>query len=284
MANNDLKDSPTLDRKMQQVEMQRKIDANMARITKKIAIISGKGGVGKTTVAANLAVKFAESGLAVGALDVDITGPNMHKVLGVSERPEVDPETKAIIPVNGPLNIKVMSMAFLLDSDYTPVIWRGPMKMGIVREFLGTVTWGTLDLLVIDLPPGTGDEILDIMQLVKPDGVVVVSTSQEMSLIDVAKTINMAGKMDVKVLGIVENMSTFRCPKCGNEEHVFGVKGGVASLAVELGVPFLGSIPLDPATVQQLAEGIPVVSQIADSAAKQGFNDVHAAIAKQLSM
>ncbi len=275
-SDNDLKPSPTLDRHAQQMELQRKIEQNMANIKHKIAIISGKGGVGKTTVAANLGIKFAETGMSTGLLDIDITGPNLHKLMGMGgQHPEIDPETKEIIPVEGPLNLKFMSMAFLLDSDYTPVIWRGPMKMGIVREFLGTVKWGKLDVLVVDLPPGTGDETLDIMQLVKPlDGVIVVSTAQEMSIIDVAKTINMASKMEVPVLGIIENMSTYVCTKCGHQEQVFGKKGAVKDLSVELGVQFLGSVPMDPASVQQTSEGIPVILQKTTTIAKKAFNDI----------
>ncbi|MHA1793851.1 MAG: Mrp/NBP35 family ATP-binding protein [Promethearchaeota archaeon] len=278
-----LKDSPTLNRQMKQVQLEKKIEDNMKRIAHKIAIISGKGGVGKTTVAANLAIKFAETGKSTGALDVDITGPNMHKLLMISDRPEIDPVTKEIIPVEGPLNIKVMSTAFLLESDYTPVIWRGPMKMGVIREYLGTVKWGSLEYMVIDLPPGTGDETLDIMQLVKPlDGVIVVSTSQEMSLIDVAKTINMAKKMKVKVLGLIENMSQYKCPKCGNVEYIFGKKDGVKDLAASMNVPFLGSIPLEPKFVQQVDETIPVVAQKHESDAKNAFEDIFDNIMKAL--
>jgi len=158
------------------------------------------------------------------------------------------------------------------------------MKMGVLREYLGAVEWGDLEYLIIDLPPGTGDEVLDIMQLVKPiDGVVVVTTSQEMSLISVAKTIAMAGKMDVKVLGVVENMSTFKCSKCGNEEHVFGEVDGAKNMAKELGVPFLGSIPLEPQVVQQTSEHVPAIMQKKDSAAKKAFNEIYAAILKQIS-
>ncbi|HME51394.1 MAG TPA: Mrp/NBP35 family ATP-binding protein [Candidatus Lokiarchaeia archaeon] len=286
-----IKPSPTLERKMQEQEdrqaeqetLQKNIETNMARIKHKIAVISGKGGVGKTTVAANLAVKFAESGQLTGALDVDITGPNLHKLLGVHDKPEMDEFKKTIIPVNGPLNIKIMSTAFLLPDDITPVIWRGPMKMGVLREYLGTVEWGDLDYLIIDLPPGTGDEVLDIMQLVKPlDGVVVVTTSQEMSLISVAKTIVMASKMDVKVLGLVENMSVYRCPDCGHEEQLFGERDGAKNLADQLQVPFLGSIPMEPQVVQQANESIPAILQEKDSPAKTAFNDVFAAIQQQL--
>jgi ATP-binding protein involved in chromosome partitioning len=286
-----IKPSPTLERKLheqddrqsQQENLQKNIETNMARIKHKIAVISGKGGVGKTTVAANLAVKFAESGKPTGALDVDITGPNLHKLLGIHDKPEMDEFKKTIIPVNGPLNIKVMSTAFLLPDDITPIIWRGPMKMGVLREYLGTVEWGDLEYLIIDLPPGTGDEVLDIMQLVKPlDGVVVVTTSQEMSLISVAKTIVMANKMDVKVLGLVENMSVYRCPECGHEEHIFGEKDGAKHLAEQLQVPFLGSIPMEPQVVQQANESIPAILQEKESPAKTAFNEVFAAIEQQI--
>lgn len=290
-SKSEIKPSPTLERKMheqedrqtQQEDLQKNIESNMARIKHKIAIISGKGGVGKTTIAANLAVKFAESGKSTGALDVDITGPNLHKLLGVYDKPDMDPFKKTIIPVTGPLNIKVMSTAFLLPDDMTPVIWRGPMKMGVLREYLGTVEWGDLDYLIIDLPPGTGDEILDIMQLVKPlDGVVVVTTSQEMSLISVAKTIVMANKMEVKVLGLIENMSVYHCPECGHEEQIFGEKDGAKHLAEQLQVPFLGSIPMEPQVVQQANESIPAILQERDSLAKAAFNDVFASIEQQL--
>lgn len=279
----ELKDSPTLDRKMKAKQMELNIKENMEKIKHKIAVISGKGGVGKTTVSANLAIKFADGGNSTGGLDVDITGPNLHKLLGITDRPTVDPVTKIIIPVNGPLNLKVMSMAFLLDSEHTPVIWRGPMKMGVIREFLGSVNWGPLDYLIVDLPPGTGDETLDIMQLVKPiDGVVVVTTSQEMSLIDVAKTIMMAKKMEVPVLGLIENMSTYKCPQCGNEEQIYGEKGAAEKLAKDLGVPFLGAIPLEPEFVQQAKEKVPVILQKSDSHAKKAFQEVFQNLKKQL--
>ncbi|MFX0100244.1 MAG: Mrp/NBP35 family ATP-binding protein [Candidatus Hodarchaeota archaeon] len=279
----ELNDSPTLERKMKMQQMELNIKENMEKIKHKIAIISGKGGVGKTTVAANLAIKFADEGESAGSLDVDITGPNLHKLLGVRDRPLVDPMTKIIIPVDGPLNLKIMSMAFLLETEHTPVIWRGPMKMGVIREFLGSVKWGDLNYLVIDLPPGTGDETLDIMQLVKPiDGVVVVTTSQEMSLIDVAKTIIMSKKMEVPVLGLIENMSSYKCPHCGKEEQIYGEKGAAEKLARDMGVPFLGSIPLEPEFVQQTKENVPVILQKIDSQAKEAFENIYQNLKKQL--
>lgn len=247
----ELKPSPTLERHAKQLELEKKIEMNMENIQHKIAVISGKGGVGKTTVAANLALFLANKNESVGVLDVDITGPNMPKMLGITARPEADPKDQSILPVKGPLNTRVMSMAFLLDSDQSPVIWRGPMKMSIIREFLGSVAWGKLAYLVVDLPPGTGDETLDIMQLIKNlDGVIVVTTSQDLSLVSVSKTISMATKMDVKVLGVIENMSTYQCPSCGYESHIFGKVGGAKVLARHFNVPFLGSIPLDPEDMQ----------------------------------
>jgi ATP-binding protein involved in chromosome partitioning len=280
----EIKPSPTLERRAQQMELQQKIDANMARIKHKIAVISGKGGVGKTTVAANLVVKFAETGKPTGALDIDITGPTLHKLLGIDiEQPEIDPVTKTIIPAKGPLNIKVMSTAFLLPDDTTPVIWRGPMKMGVLREYLGAVNWGDLEYLVIDLPPGTGDETLDIMQLVKPLDGVVVTTAQELSTTSVGKTIVMAEKMGVKVLGVVENMSVYKCTKCGHEERLFGAPNGAKKLALDLGVPFLGSIPLDPVAVQQAIEHVPAIMQEKDTPAKEALNEIYEKINEQLS-
>lgn len=276
-----LKESPTLKRKAEQMELDNRIEKAMASIPHKIAVISGKGGVGKTTVAANVAIRLANAGFKTGCLDVDITGPNLHKLLGVQANPVVDPDTRQIIPVDGPLGIKVMSMAFLLDSDYTPVIWRGPMKMGIIREFLGNVRWSGVDYLVIDLPPGTGDEVLDIMQLVKPlDGIVLVSTSQEMSLISVAKTATMAQKMDVKILGIVENMSTFTCEQCQHAVHLFGEPDGVERLARQFNIPFLGSIPMEPARMQQPGSIAPPAEQV--TPASKVLDAIHVVLLKQL--
>ena len=211
----------TIDEGKQQMldEREQNIRKNMAKIKNKIVVISGKGGVGKTTVSVNLAMSLASVGLRVGLLDVDITGPNVNKMLGISPevRPRVDPDAKKFYPVTGPLNMKVMSMAFLMQDSDTPVIWRGPMKMGAVRQFLGDAVWGELDYLICDLPPGTSDETLDILQLIPDENVVVITTPQEVALMDARKTISMAKTMQRNVLGIIENMSGFKCPHCNEE-------------------------------------------------------------------
>ncbi|MBN2150242.1 MAG: Mrp/NBP35 family ATP-binding protein [Candidatus Lokiarchaeota archaeon] len=276
-----LKDSPTLKRKAEQLELENRIKKAMEGISHKIAVISGKGGVGKTTVSANIAMRLALAGSKTGCLDVDITGPNLHKLLGVNTNPAIDPETRLIVPVTGPGGIKIMSMAFLLDSDDTPVIWRGPMKMGVIREFLGNVQWGALDYLVIDLPPGTGDEVLDIMQLVKPlDGIVLVSTSQELSLTSVAKTATMAGKMDVRILGVIENMSTYTCEQCQHTVRLFGEEAGVEQLAGRFNIPFLGSIPLEPGRMQQLVPAATASGK--ETPASRAIDGIFATLKKQV--
>jgi len=233
------------------------IKKNMEKIKHKIVVISGKGGVGKTTVAVNLAMSLASIGLRVGILDVDITGPNVLKMLGIPPelKPMVDAEAKRFYPVNGPLNMKVMSMAFLIENSDSPVIWRGPMKMSAVRQFLGEAIWGDLDYLICDLPPGTSDETLDILQLIPEENIIVVSTPQEVALMDARKTIKMAQIMERNVLGIIENMSTFKCPSCGSNHNIFGEGGGMV-LAKEFQTDLLGQIPLDPVIRVREDEGI----------------------------
>jgi len=229
-----------------------------------ILVLSGKGGVGKSTVSTNLASALAAHGKQVGLLDLDIHGPNIPKMLGIeNQRPAVLEKTMEPVHITG--NLSVMSMAFLLPDTSSPVIWRGPMKMAVIQQFLSEVNWGALDYLVVDLPPGTGDEALSIIQL-SPNvqGAVIVTTPQDVAVLDAIKAIKFIEKLDLPVIGIIENMSGMICPHCGNNIDLFG-KGGGEKAARELGVPYLGSIPLDPAMVKACDEGRPYILRHADT-------------------
>ncbi|MBN1883105.1 MAG: Mrp/NBP35 family ATP-binding protein [Deltaproteobacteria bacterium] len=225
-------------------------------ISKKVMVMSGKGGVGKSTVAANLAVALARKGCEVGLLDADIHGPNIPKLLGLEDsRLHSSPE--GILPVRPMERLKVVSVAYILDSPDTPVIWRGPMKHGVIRQFLGEVVWGNLDILIVDLPPGTGDEPLSVAQSVgDADGSIIVTTPQDVALLDSRKSIAFSQKIGVPVLGVVENMSGLVCPHCGKTIDMF-IPGGGEAAAHEMGVAFLGCIPMDPVIMQGGDAGTP---------------------------
>ena len=222
-----------------------KLVRNMRAIKKKIMVMSGKGGVGKSTVAANLAAKLAERGNKVGLLDADIHGPSIPKMFGIEDtRPEVD--ENGIVPISVTENLVVMSVALLLEDKDAPVIWRGPAKMAAIKQFLEDVSWGKLDYLIVDLPPGTGDEPLSIAQLIeKMEGAVVVTTPQDVALVSVRKSIKFAEILKVPVIGIVENMAGIICPHCDEKIELFG-KGGVEKAATDFNVPILGELPMDP--------------------------------------
>ena len=267
---------PDIDLKEMMVDQGTKnIKDNMEKIKHKIVVISGKGGVGKTTVAINLAMSLVSIGLRVGILDVDITGPNVIKMLGVNPelKPRVDTEAKKFHPIDGPLKLKVMSMAFLTLTPDDPVIWRGPMKMSAVRQFLGDAIWGELDYLICDLPPGTSDETLDLLQLIPDENVIVVSTPQEVALMDARKTIKMAMVMDRKILGIIENMSGFNCPHC-NEYIDLYPPGGAEKASKDFKIQLLGKIPFETEVSQQGDQGLPFVLKYPESRSAKAFKEI----------
>jgi len=254
-------------------EQEKRIKIRMAKIRHKLAILSGKGGVGKSTITANLAIALARKGHKVGVLDIDIHGPSIPKILGIrgQELTTGRLEGLGIFPAKGPLDIKVISMDFLLPSDETPVIWRGPMKMGAIRQFLADVAWGNLDFLLVDIPPGTGDEPLSLMQLLPSiDGVIIVTAPSEVSQIVVKRAVGFTRELHVPVLGIVENMSGFVCPACGAEVDIFG-SGGGQKIAEELGVPFLDRVPIDSKICEDSDRGTPFIIEHAETPAAKAF-------------
>ncbi|MCK4247321.1 MAG: Mrp/NBP35 family ATP-binding protein [Methanomicrobia archaeon] len=249
----------------------------MNEIKHKIMVMSGKGGVGKTTIAVNLALMLSMKGYEVGLLDADIHGPNTPKMLGIeNKKPEIT--DSSIVPVSVQ-NLKVMSMAFLLPNTDSPVIWRGPLKMKAISQFANDVAWGKLDYIIVDLPPGTGDEPLSVAQLLKSDGAIVVTTPQDVALLDSRKAINFSKELNVPVIGIIENMSGFICPHCGKEIDLFK-KGGGEKASKDMNVPFLGSIPIDTKIVESSDSGTPFILDNGNSKAKKAFEDIVSKVEK----
>ncbi|HVR41614.1 MAG TPA: Mrp/NBP35 family ATP-binding protein [Thermoanaerobaculia bacterium] len=248
-------------------------------VTYKIAVASGKGGVGKSTVSTNLALALRGLGYTVGLLDADIYGPSQQMMLGIEGRPQIDERDEKIIPMERH-GVKTMSLGLITDPD-TPVIWRGPMVMKALDQFLTDVKWGTLDFMVIDLPPGTGDAQLTLTQKVPLTGAVVVTTPQDVALIDARKGLAMFRKVNVPVLGIIENMSYFICNHCGEREEIFG-HGGGKKTAEMLGVPFLGEIPIDPKVVVGGDSGEPIVVAEPSAVASQAFRELARQIVRQV--
>ncbi len=243
-----------------------------------VAVASGKGGVGKSTVAANLAISLAKAGQRVGILDADIYGPSMPMMFGITERPRVEDDRLVPFERHG---VKVMSLGFILDVD-TPVIWRGPMVMKAIEQMLGDVDWGPLDTMVVDLPPGTGDAQLTISQRVPLSGAVIVTTPQDIALIDARKGLAMFRKVNVPVFGIIENMSTFVCPHCGQTTNVFK-RGGGERTAELLECEFLGRLPLDPAVVEGGDSGVPIVVADPEGPHATAFGRIAAAVIAEVA-
>ncbi|MDD2410405.1 MAG: Mrp/NBP35 family ATP-binding protein [Candidatus Methanomethylophilaceae archaeon] len=255
------------------IEEDTRLKESLGKIKHVIIVLSGKGGVGKSTVSSNLACALSNMGYETGIMDVDITGPNIPKMFGIEDE-KLDVQNNKLVPVIVPPSLKVMSMAFLLPTKDTPVLWRGPVKMTAIRQFIEDVEWGDLDYLVIDMPPGTGDEALSIMQLIpKPDGAVIVTTPQDVSLMDSRKTITFSAEAKIPVIGLVENMSGFICPHCGEETDIFK-SGGGETVAKEFGVQFLGKVPIEPSVVLSGDDGMPAVLSEPDSASAQAFGSI----------
>lgn len=249
------------------------LERRMCQVGYKLLVMSGKGGVGKSTVAANLAVALALAGQRVGLLDVDIHGPSIPKLMGMDDGRAIAHEGE-ILPLEIGENLKIMSIGFLLGSARDAVIWRGPMKYGVIRQFLKDVAWGPLDYLVIDAPPGTGDEPLSVAQLVgQPAGAILVTTPQDLAVADVRRSVSFCEKVSLPVVGILENMSGLLCPHCGGSIDLFKSGGGEA-LAREMHVPFLGRIPIDPQIVCCGDSGQPYVHRFADSPASKAMASV----------
>jgi ATP-binding protein involved in chromosome partitioning len=245
-----------------------------------VAVASGKGGVGKSTIATNLAVALRKSGATVGLLDCDIYGPSVPLMMATHGEPQVTPERK-IVPKEGH-GLKLMSIGFLAGEG-APVIWRGPMVHGVVKQFLSDVEWGELDYLIVDMPPGTGDAALTLTQIAPLSGAVIVTTPQEVALIDARKGLAMFQRVNVPVLGIVENMSWFECSGCGKRHALFGSGGGERA-AQELGVPLLCQVPIQPDVVTSCDEGTPIVLSAPDSPAAVAMTELAGQVARGLSV
>jgi Mrp family chromosome partitioning ATPase len=253
---------------------------NLSRIDNRLIVLSGKGGVGKSTVAVNLAVSLAERKLKTGLMDIDIHGPSIPKLLGI-ENQAVKGIGERVIPIEYNEYLKVMSIGFILQNSDDAVIWRGPLKYSLIKQFLKDVEWGDLDYLIVDSPPGTGDEPLSIAQLIEnPKSAIIVTTPQDVALVDVRKSITFCNKLSLPVLGVVENMSGFICPHCGKSTDIFKTGGG-SRMADSMGIPFLGSIPLEPQIVTSADNGKPFYSGESDkSKAGESFSSIIDSIIK----
>lgn len=252
---------------------EKRLNDTLAQIKHKIIVLSGKGGVGKSTVAVNLAAALSEAGYRTGIMDVDIHGPSVPKLLGIDRIP-LDNSKNMITPIQYSNNLKVMSIGSIMPDKDEPVIWRGPLKHNAIKQFIMDVEWGDLDYLIVDSPPGTGDEPLSVCHLIKdPDGAVIVTTPQDVSLLDVRKSVTFCKRINLPVLGVVENMSGFQCPHCAGSIDIFKTGGG-ETMAADMGVPFLGRIPLDPGITAGGDNGKPFASEAGESIPVKNFKSI----------
>lgn len=264
-------------------KINQKKDSILSGVKNTLAVASGKGGVGKSTVAVNLAVALAKNGAEVGLIDADIYGPSIPLMLGISSKPRIfqDAGSTKMIPLES-YGIKVMSIGLLVD-DNAPIIWRGPMASGAVKQFMSDVEWGNLDYLIFDLPPGTGDIQLTLVQTIPLTSAVIVTTPQEVSLIDARKALKMFHRVNVPVAGIIENMSYFIAPDTKNRYDIFGIGGG-SKLAKELSVPFLGGIPIDPRIRIGGDKGVPIVFDMPDDEHAKVIMDISKNLVTQINL
>ena len=254
---------------------------NMSRIRHKFIVMSGKGGVGKSTVAVNLAISLADRGFKTGLLDIDIHGPSIPTLLGIRKGQIAVNEDEKLCPVEHGANLKVMSIGFLLSENDEAVIWRGPRKYGVIKQFLKDVAWGELDYMVIDSPPGTGDEPLAVCQLIEnPDGAIIVTTPQDVALADVRKSVTFCRHVNIPVTGVIENMSGFICPFCGSGTDIFS-SGGGEKMAKDMGIRFLGRIPIETMIRTSCDTGRPYLGQKSgeESPAWKAFSSIAESIA-----
>jgi Mrp family chromosome partitioning ATPase len=258
----------------------KRLDERLSKIKYKIMVMSGKGGVGKSTVSVSLASALHALGYSVGILDADIHGPNVPKMFGMTQK-GVHSGENGLVPFEAAEGLKVMSVAFLLENDDDAIIWRAPVKHGMIEQFISDVDWGDLDFIIIDLPPGTGDEPLSVAHIIGGvDGAVIVTTPQEVALLDSRKSVTFARKLNIPILGIVENMSGMVCPHCGETVDLFK-SGGGEKAANEMGVNFLGKVPIDPMVVIQGDSGKPYVLEVKDTPTALAFRKIAENVAKQ---
>nr|WP_320192962.1 Mrp/NBP35 family ATP-binding protein [uncultured Desulfobacter sp.] len=271
---------PQNDAAKQQMEMEAMIKDNLAKIKNKIFVLSGKGGVGKSSVSANLATTLAKKGYKTGLMDVDVHGPSIAQMFNITELLDISPDSKQLLPRQINENLSVVSVQALMQDKDQAVIWRGPAKTGIIKQFVGSVAWGELDYLVIDAPPGTGDEPLTVVQTIPDAKGIIVTTPQEVALADIRKSISFCKTVKMETLGILENMAGFTCPHCNKHIDLFKSGGGEKTAKAQ-GLNFLGSIPFDTRVVESGDEGVPVMTYEAEGPFKDAFEKIVNNILKQ---